>query len=329
MPDLPRVSVIVPTFNRASMLRELLSSLAQQSYPLTAYEVIIIDDGSTDETRTVAAENWPFTLRYIWQTNEGDAGARNRAAQISQAEILVFLDDDILVEPDYIRSVVAEHDVTEHRVVIGTMNTSVGMAWPVTYVRDRPQLPSDNVKSSVVPFTEVCSNSMSVRRQDYFEVGMMDSLGFSGSSMWCDVDFAYRASLKGFEFRRCNARYWHRDHVSRNVSSLATRMKVAAYRAVVLLQKYPDLKPHLTMFDDKTPIQWRKDSPRLMIRKAARNLASSPVVLWGLTVVVGIISQRQGLSALLPTLHRYIIGGHIFQGYRDGLRDFGAVRSRT
>ena len=96
---LPTVSVVIPTYNRKDMLREALNSLAQQTYPTDRFEIIVVDDGSTDGTDQIAAVAFPFTLRYFWQTNQGDATARNLGARQSQADILVFLDDDILVEP--------------------------------------------------------------------------------------------------------------------------------------------------------------------------------------------------------------------------------------
>ena len=74
---LPTVSVVIPTYNRKGMLRETLNSLAQQTYPTDRFEIIVVDDGSTDGTDQIAVGAFPFTLRYFWQTNQGDATARN------------------------------------------------------------------------------------------------------------------------------------------------------------------------------------------------------------------------------------------------------------
>jgi GT2 family glycosyltransferase len=165
---------------------------------------------------------------------------------------------------------------------------------------------------------------MSLRRNAYFKIGMMQGLDFPGSSMWCDLDFSYRAYRQGFEFRRSRgAVCWHRDHTVRSLDVHKKRVRTAAYRAVVLFQKYPELLAHIPMFFDKTPVLWRQDSPRVIARKLARAITSSPLVLWGMEQIVTALEKCSPASAILPPLYRYIIGGYIFQGYREGLNEFG------
>ena len=65
MSSLLPISVIIPTYNRRDLLRETLNSLVQQTYPKNCFEVIVVDDGSTDGTEEIAAETFPFPLRYF------------------------------------------------------------------------------------------------------------------------------------------------------------------------------------------------------------------------------------------------------------------------
>lgn len=94
-----RVSVVVPTFNRAVLIGETLASLAALRWH--DVEVIVVDDGSTDETRTVIKQirsdgfRWP--LDYIWQPNAGPAAARNAGRRRARGEYLYHLDSDDLV----------------------------------------------------------------------------------------------------------------------------------------------------------------------------------------------------------------------------------------
>lgn len=328
MPSAPAVSIIIPTYNRKGLLRETLDSLARQTYPSDRFEVIVVDDGSTDGTSAIPGEAFPFSLRYFWQTNQGDAAARNAGARQSQADILVFLDDDILVEAGYLGYLVQAHDMGQNRIVVGTENLWLAEATPFAqslYATSG----SDRIEAvTKMPFTDIYSNNMSISREAYFKIGMMQGLDFPGSSMWCDLDFSYRAYRQGLEFyRSAQAVCWHRDYVLRSLDDYKKRMRTAAYRAVVLFQRYPELLSHVPMFYDKTPIVWGQDPPRLIVRKLVRALASSRPVLWSMEQIAYVLEKRYPASALLAPLYRYIVGGYVFQGYRRGLSEFGQIRT--
>ena len=329
MPTQPKVSVIIPTYNRKDFLRETLNSLAQQTYPSDHFEVIIVDDGSTDGTATITAESFPFILRYFSQSNQGDATARNLGARQSQADILVFLDDDILVEPGYLTHLIRAHELEHNKIVIGTSDLWLAETTPFSQsLYASPNL--DHVDTlTELPFSDVFSNNMSLRREAYFKIGMMQGLDFPGSSMWCDLDFNYRAYRQGFEFRRSTkAICWHRDYTARSLEASKKRAKTAAYRAVVLFQRYPELLAHIPMFYDKTPIIWRQDPLSIIGCKLARSLASTHPALWSMEQIVKTLEKHYSASKLLPALYRYIIGGYMYQGYREGLREFGEVRAQ-
>ncbi|MDQ3004488.1 MAG: glycosyltransferase family 2 protein [Chloroflexota bacterium] len=323
---MPTVSVIIPTYNRKDLLRETLHSLAQQTYPSDHFEVIVVDDGSTDGTVSIAAEVFPFILRYFWQSNQGDASARNLGARQSQADILVFLDDDILVEPDYLTYLICEHAEYQNRITVGVVNIRPEETTPLSLAINTSLAP--NFNSVEMAFTDVFSNNMSIRREAYFKIGMMQGLDFPGSSMWCDLDFNYRAYQQGFQFCRSpNAICWHRDYTVSNLDTHKKRMRTAAYRAVVLFQKYPELLAHVPMFYDKTPIIWEQDPPRLITRKLVRSMTSSRPALWSMEQLASTLEKRYPTSPTLRLLYRYIIGGYIFQGYREGLNEFGRINN--
>jgi glycosyltransferase involved in cell wall biosynthesis len=98
-------SVIVCTYNRAESLRDTLCALrAQKSNPSRQWEVIVVDNNSTDHTRKVVAElqqEWPL-LRYEFEPSQGLSYARNHGIGVARGDILLFTDDDVLPEPDWL-----------------------------------------------------------------------------------------------------------------------------------------------------------------------------------------------------------------------------------
>lgn len=102
----PRVSVLIPTYNYGRFLSAALESVFAQTY--TDYEVIVLDDGSTDDTAQVVAA-YP-QVRYIYQENAGIAAARNRLLDEARGEFAAFLDADDLWLPEKLELQVAYLD---------------------------------------------------------------------------------------------------------------------------------------------------------------------------------------------------------------------------
>jgi glycosyltransferase involved in cell wall biosynthesis len=92
---MPKVSVIIPTYNRRDFVREAIASVLAQSYH--DFELLVVDDGSNDDTAAVVQE---FEgVRYVSQPNRGVSAARNRGVELSNGELLAFLDSDDLWQP--------------------------------------------------------------------------------------------------------------------------------------------------------------------------------------------------------------------------------------
>lgn len=103
----PVVSVVIPTFDRARLLPRALLSVEAQTYP--SLELVVVDDGSTDDTRSVVAElsgGMSRNVIYHRQQNTGCAGARNKGIEVSSGEWLLFLDSDDALETDAVASLV-------------------------------------------------------------------------------------------------------------------------------------------------------------------------------------------------------------------------------
>jgi glycosyltransferase involved in cell wall biosynthesis len=107
----PKVSVIVPTRNRAAYLRMCLDALIAQIYPGSQLEVLVVDNESTDDTQTVvseAAARARFPIHYFRKDNQGPAVSRNYGAARGTGEFLAFTDSDCLPSPNWLHSGISE-----------------------------------------------------------------------------------------------------------------------------------------------------------------------------------------------------------------------------
>jgi glycosyltransferase involved in cell wall biosynthesis len=103
----PAISVVVPTYNRATSLRRLLDALAACEPPPGGFEVIVVDDGSSDGTAGVV-EGAGADVRYVRQENSGPATARNRGWQLARAPIIAFTDDDTVPDRRWLADLAEE-----------------------------------------------------------------------------------------------------------------------------------------------------------------------------------------------------------------------------
>jgi glycosyltransferase involved in cell wall biosynthesis len=86
------ISVIIPTYDRAGPVTRAIDSVLAQTY--SNFEIIVVDDGSTDNTRDVLNERYGDRIRYVYQTNKGPAVARNAGIAASSYDLVAFLDSD-------------------------------------------------------------------------------------------------------------------------------------------------------------------------------------------------------------------------------------------
>lgn len=155
------ISVIVPTYNSAQYLGEALTSIAAQTLP--ADEIIVVDDGSTDETQQVVR---PFDVTYIYQANAGAAAARNRGVAAAQGTILAFLDADDLWQPTKLAwqmAVLTKHPTVD--MVFGYVEQFVAA--------DLPDAIRGKLHCPPVPVPGYLPSTLVIRRPSWEQVGAL------------------------------------------------------------------------------------------------------------------------------------------------------------
>jgi glycosyltransferase involved in cell wall biosynthesis len=112
MGDQCDLTAIIPTHNRAEVLEKCIRALGRQSIPADSYEVVVCDDGSSDDTRgrvEAASREVACPVRYLFQTNRGANSARNRAVGEAEGRILLFINDDTIATPGMLEAHLDTH----------------------------------------------------------------------------------------------------------------------------------------------------------------------------------------------------------------------------
>lgn len=111
------LSIIVPAWNAERTLRAVLEGLLSQSCPRDRYEVLLVDNGSTDRTRAIAEEY--EGVRLLTEEEEGSYAARNRALQVARGSIIAFTDADCAVDPDWLAQLAEAMRDPDTQIAIG------------------------------------------------------------------------------------------------------------------------------------------------------------------------------------------------------------------
>ncbi len=186
-----RVSIIVPVYNDPQNLRECLAALQGMSGP--AMEIVVVDDASTDDTRTVAAEMGTPTLRL--EQNSGPAAARNYGARGARGEILFFVDADVVVAPEAVTRILAIFDTQlDVAAVFGSYDSQPRATGVISQYRNLlHHFVHQNGNPEASTFWAGCG---AVRRSVFLALGGFDEERFPRASIE-DIELGYRLRQAG------------------------------------------------------------------------------------------------------------------------------------
>jgi glycosyltransferase involved in cell wall biosynthesis len=232
-------SIIIPTYNRAEKLRRCLEALADQTQPASDFEVIVVVDGSTDGTREMLANlETPFALRTIQQPNSGQPAALNRGAAESKERILIFLDDDILVTPQFVVEHLRLHQARDQVVGIGqlTLTLPLGADWYAHGFAQgwREHYEELNRGQRQPDWDDCYGGNMSVSRAAFIAVGG----NVSDLRRGYDVELAYRLKQSGCSFEYLPEALGNQFE-SKSFRELSADSELAGEGSVELARRYP------------------------------------------------------------------------------------------
>lgn len=165
------VSVVIPNFNHATYLPAAINSVLNQKY--TNFEIIVVDDGSTDHSREVI-EGFGDQISAIFQKNQGLSAARNSGIRAARGEFVAVLDADDLYEPNFLTTLVPLLEQNPHAAAVTCGYRFVDeQNRPLPQIEAR-QIPADNLFETLACGNFLVPESILVRRSTYKKVGLFD-----------------------------------------------------------------------------------------------------------------------------------------------------------
>jgi len=203
----PRVSVVVPVFQGERVIGDCLVSVLGQTFPHDQYEIVVVNNGSTDRTGALVEG---FPVRVVEEPRLGVAFARNRGVEAARGELVAFTDADCLAEPTWLAALVAHFDAHVQLAGVGGHLPGYDPRTPVQYyIPDRRLLSQERAlggERGYAPFL-ITANALLVRRL-IVEVGGFDTAFATNSE---DADLCWRIGDLGYGFGFApEAVVWHR-----------------------------------------------------------------------------------------------------------------------
>jgi glycosyltransferase involved in cell wall biosynthesis len=252
-----KVTVVIPTYNRAERLAETLQTLNQQTVP--DFSVIVVNDGSNDPeyaSLEKRKDSFKFSLQIIKQQNSGASSATNHGVALAQDGLIILFDDDILPEPECIAKHIAFHKLNTDSILSGSAATD-----PKRTVTDvqRYKLFMEEQWQKLRPDTEqlvhvsfnnfiITTANMSLMKKTFTDLGGFNT-GFRDGY---DVEF-------GFKALRSNVKLYfdrtihtiHNDQIS--LRYYAKRQRAYTFAKRNLIKHYPEVNPSFTSAAEYRP----------------------------------------------------------------------------
>lgn len=244
----PKASVIIPTFNRRVILKKSLLSLARSTISPDEFEVVVVDDGSTDGTRDMLAHlDVPYSIIYAWQERGGPAKARNRGIELARGKIIIFIDSDIVVVPEFVEAHINVHK-EPRRVASG----------PVIHTNDLDNPDSASLKITDLSQAFFATGNASVAKDHLVEAGLFYE-GFDQYG-WEDLELGHRLQKLGMSKVRVPEAigYHYKDRLTvASVPKHRQREKERGRMAVVFYERDPSFATRIQI--EMSPIMFGLD----------------------------------------------------------------------
>lgn len=226
-------SVIIPAYNARNTIEKCMLALTNQSVPKENYEVIVVDDGSTDNTAEMVKK---FQVKYFHQPNHGPATARNKGVREAKGEIILFTDADCVPRDNWIEEMAKPFENPEVMAVKGAYKTE-----QKTLIARFAQVEFEerfNMLKKAESIDMVDTYSAGYRKSVFLSLGGFDpSFPFANNE---DTELSYKMSRAGHRMVfKPNAIVYHFGHPD-SIRKYARLKFWRGYWRMVVYKRYPD-----------------------------------------------------------------------------------------
>jgi glycosyltransferase involved in cell wall biosynthesis len=244
VPDNLVISVVIPTYNRSDILQKALDAYKDQSLPQEQFEILVIDDGSTDGTKEVAVNTSKTqpNIRYFHQPHGGPAKARNLGIEQAKGPIILFTGDDCIPDKHLIQEHLRIHKKGEAIAVLGHIDwhPELEITAFMRYINTDTQFSYPRIKETPqnVPFGYFYTSNISIPKK-YLELAGTFDTDFT-EAVWEDVELGYRIWRSGVRIIY-NPRAITYHHHQVDIKNYIKRQLRAGKAAAILYRKHPEL----------------------------------------------------------------------------------------
>ncbi len=247
----PEASVVIPAYNSQDILPHCLNSLIEQTANPTTYEIIVIDDGSTDHTPEIVKDyinKAPCILRYIRLERSGRSRARNTGVMAAKGRLIIFLDSDMIVRKEFVESHLTAHNHPGLIVNGSVINT------------EKPADPNQKSKRvNDLSRAFFATGNVSVERDKIIEAGLFDEDFIEYG--WEDLELGQRLRRLGLKrIKSLTAWSYHVQApiTSEKVPGILRKEKERGHTAVLFYRKDPSFRVKMTTLISPIFFLWVK-----------------------------------------------------------------------